>query len=285
MTESKRKVLITGCSDGSLGAGLATALHQAGLHVYATSRDTNKMANLAALGIDTLELDVLSDSSITACAAKISELDILINNAGTSHPMPIADLNVPEAKQLFDLNVWSYIAVTQAFLPVLLKSTHGAIIANQTSAAGLLPIPWQATYNASKAAISAFSDTMRLELEPFGIKVIDLKTSLVKSNMVSDVKRIGPKLPDGSIYEPARGLIESFMAGELFIGGGQDQVEWADAVLKELLKDEPPLVIYTGESSELTPQLPGKPGQLDEMVRTMSLLDKVEEVLKEGRQT
>lgn len=284
MTESKRKVLITGCSDGSLGAGLASALHKAGLHVYATARDTKKMANLAALGIDTRELDVLSDSSIAACAAKIPELDILINNAGTNHPMPVVDLDIPAAKKLFDLNVWSYIAVTQAFLPVLLKSTHGAIIANQTSAAGVLAVPWQATYNASKAAMSAFSDTMRLELESFGIKVIDLKTSLVKSNMVSEVKKTtGPKLPQGSIFEPARELVESILRGDPYVGGGQDQAEWAEAVLKDLLKDEPPLVIYTGENSEMTSQLPVKPGQLDDMLKGMTQLDKVAEILKKDK--
>lgn len=281
MSESKRKVLITGCSDGSLGAALAVALHKAGLHVYATSRDTRKMANLAALGIDVLELDVLSGSSIVACAANIPELDMLINNAGTTYSMPVADLNIPEAKQIFDLNVWSYIAVTQAFLPLLLKSTHHAIIVNQTSAAGLLPIPFQATYNASKAAIAAFSDTMRLELEGFGVRVIDLKTSLVKSNMVTSVKKMnGPKLPESSIFEPARELVETVLRGDPFMGGGQDQVEWADAVLKELLKDDPPLVIYTGENSEMTPQLPGKPGQLDEMMKSITLLDKVEGILK-----
>ncbi|KAJ4413379.1 hypothetical protein N0V82_008595 [Gnomoniopsis sp. IMI 355080] len=283
MTESKRRVLITGCSDGSLGAALASALHKAGLHVYATSRDPKKMAKLAALGIDILELDVLSSSSISACAAKISELDILINNAGTNYLMPVADINISDAKQLFDLNVWSYIAVTQAFLPTLLKSTHGAIIANQTSAAGLLPIPWQATYNASKAAISAFSDTMRLELQSFGVKVVDLKTSLVKSNMISDVEKTGPKLPRGSIYEPARDIVESYMRGDTLAGGGQDQVEWADALSKQLLKDEPPLVLFTGENSDAVQQISSKPGQMDEMMKSISLLDKVEEVLNKDR--
>lgn len=283
MSVSKRKVLITGCSDGSLGAALALALHKAGLHVYATARDTKKMASLAALGVETLELDVLSSSSIATVAANIPEIDVLINNAGTNYTMPVADLDIAGAKQLFDLNVWSYIAITQAFLPVLLKSCHGAIIVNQTSAAGLMPIPWQATYNASKAAISAFSDTMRLELEPFGIKVIDLKTSLVKSNMISDVKKTGPSLPKGSIYEPAKELVESYLRGDPFVGAGQDQVEWAEAVLKELLKDEPPLVIYTGENSDMTSQLPGKPGQLDGLLKSMTMLDKVEKIVKRER--
>lgn len=82
MSPSKRTVLITGCSDGGLGAALALAFHEAGLHVYATARNPSKMSQLAALGMETLTLDILSDSSIAACRSKLSSLDILVNNAG-----------------------------------------------------------------------------------------------------------------------------------------------------------------------------------------------------------
>ncbi|CAN8105469.1 unnamed protein product [Discula destructiva] len=284
MTESKRKVLITGCSDGSLGAALSTALHHAGLHVYATARDTTKASKQAALGIEVLELDVLSDESIAACAAKIPELDILINNAGGHYAMPVVDLDVTEGKKWFDLNVWSYITVSQAFLPALLKAPNGGIIANQTSAAGFMPVPFQATYNASKAAIAMFSDTMRLELQSFGIKVIDLRTSLVKSNIITGGTDLSKKLPQGSIFEPAREEVESILRATKFAGKGQDQKEWAQDVLKELLKDDPPLVIYTGENAELTPELPAKPGQIDDMLKSFVGLDEVEQLVAKGRQ-
>lgn len=128
----KRSVLITGCSDGGLGSALAIAFHQAGLHVYATARNPSKMSQMKTLGIETLTLDVLSESSIAACVNKISDLDILVNNAGSGYTMPVSDVSIAEAKKLFDLNVWSYIAVTQAFLPLLLKSK--GMIVNQTSA-------------------------------------------------------------------------------------------------------------------------------------------------------
>jgi NADP-dependent 3-hydroxy acid dehydrogenase YdfG len=153
---TKRTVLITGCSDGSIGAALATSFHKAGLHVYATTRNPTKMAGLAALGIKTLALDVLDQSSIDAAASKIPNLDILVNNAGSMYAMPFSDLSIAKAKELFEINVWSYLAVTQAFLPLLLKSK--GMIVNQTSGASVLPIPWQSAYNASKAAIAMFSD-------------------------------------------------------------------------------------------------------------------------------
>jgi 1-acylglycerone phosphate reductase len=163
MASSKQTVLITGCSEGGMGAALATAFHEAGLHVYATARDLSKMTQLASLGIETFVLDILSDSSIASCVSKLSSrnLDILINNAGASASMPISDLSLPEAKKIFDVNVWSQLAVTQAFLPLLLTSK--GMIVNQTSVVSATAVPFQSAYGASKAAIAMFSDTMRLE--------------------------------------------------------------------------------------------------------------------------
>jgi len=122
MSSSKRTVLITGCSDGGLGAALAIAFHKAGLHVYATARNPSKMKQLQSLGIKTLTVDVLSDSSIASCVGQISSLDILVYNAGGAYTMPESAISLLEAKKFFDLNVWSYLAMTQAFLPLLLKS-------------------------------------------------------------------------------------------------------------------------------------------------------------------
>lgn len=146
-----------------MGAALAIAFHEAGLHVYATARDLSKMAQLASLGIQTLVLDIQSSSSIAACIIGLSScnIDILVNNAGVSASMPVSDLSLSEAKKLFDVNVWSQLAVTQAFLPLLLKSK--GMIVNNTSVVSTTAIPFQSAYNASKAAMAMFSDSMRLE--------------------------------------------------------------------------------------------------------------------------
>jgi len=146
-----------------MGAALAVAFHEAGLHVFATARDLSKMKQLASLGIETLELDIGSESSIAACVREVSsrKLDVLVNNAGTSASMPISDMSLQEAKTIFDVNVWSQLAVTQAFLPLLLKSK--GMIVNQTSVVSTMAVPFQSAYNASKAAMAMFSDSMRLE--------------------------------------------------------------------------------------------------------------------------
>jgi len=146
-----------------MGAALAIAFHEADLRVYATARDLLKMTHLRSLGIETLVLDIQSEASIAACLSRVSSstLDILVNNAGASASMPISDLSLFEARKIFEINVWSQLAVTQAFLPLLLEAK--GMIVNQTSVVATTAIPFQSAYNASKAAMAIFSDSMRLE--------------------------------------------------------------------------------------------------------------------------
>ncbi|KAK8073517.1 hypothetical protein PG994_004416 [Apiospora phragmitis] len=239
MSDNKPTVLITGCSDGGLGAALALAFHAAGFHVYATARDVAKMAQLCATAnaattveqsqttgmIETLSLDVQSAASIADCVARVKRLDILVNNAGALLTMPVADVSIAQAKDIFDINVWGVLAVTQAFLPLLLESARrrstgggsgGGIVAVNTSVASTVPVPFYGVYSASKAAMAMFCDTMRLELDAFGVHVVELKTGAVgptrlvanNTSLASTVGghgSTGPILPEKSIYAPARG--------------------------------------------------------------------------------
>ncbi|KAF5026930.1 hypothetical protein F66182_960 [Fusarium sp. NRRL 66182] len=277
----KQTVLITGCSDGGMGAALAIALHQAGLHVYATARNPAKMQNLSSIGIQTLVLDVQSPSSITECVAKIPALDILINNAGGQYVMPVVDVDIDEAKKLYDLNVWSHLAVTQAFLPLLLKSSNGMIV-NHTSVAAVTTIPFQAIYNSSKAAFSMISDSMRLELQAFNIKVVELKTGVVRTNLIKNLQESSKaSLPKGSIYEPAREVVDKAIKQEGFEGQGLLAQDWADAVARDLLKANPPSVIWRGESACLARVSTVMPyGMFDGMVKKMSGLGAAEEMVR-----
>ncbi|KAI0103903.1 putative polyketide synthase [Nemania sp. FL0031] len=139
---SPRTILITGCSDGSLGSVLAIAFQKAGWKVFASARNTSKLKKAEEAGITTVQLDTLSDESIASCVSKVSELaggslDGLLNNAGAGYSMPLLDVDLNKARQLFDLNVWSLVSVTRAFLPLLMKSTHGAIVVNNTACSSL----------------------------------------------------------------------------------------------------------------------------------------------------
>lgn len=283
---SQRTVLITGCSDGSLGAGLAIAYHNAGLYVYATSRKSETMTGLRKAGIETLELDVCDSASIAVVVAKIPSLDILVNNAGTGYSMPITDIDFKDAKALFDLNVWSYIGVTQAFFPLLRRSERNPMVVNQTSGAGVLGVPFQSVYNASKAAMMLFSETMRMEFASFGIQVIDLRTTMVKSNMLAADKpyKNAKVLPEGSAWEPVKNIVEPTMRGERFMGHGWETQVWADKTVKALLKNNPPFVIYGGEawmSAKFAPMLPH--GSMDGWITKLTGLDKAAEILKKHK--
>ncbi|KAG6353666.1 hypothetical protein INS49_005374 [Diaporthe citri] len=282
-TKESRIVLITGCSDGGMGAALAEALHKAGLTVYATARDPAKMKSLSSLEIVTLQLDVESETSIAACVKQVPELDILINNAGQNFLMPVADISIAEAKKIYDINVWAHIAVTQAFLPLLLKSKGPGMIVNQTSIGGVSTIPFRAVYHSAKAAFIMISDTMRLELQPFGIKVIDLRTGLIKTNLIGNIQQTKrTELPKGSIFEPARDLVERELTQKDHEEEGTDPSEWAQSVVGELLKPNPSPVIWKGEKALLSRIAAVAPfGTFDGFVRKLSGFDKVEQRLRE----
>ncbi|KAF2718105.1 NAD(P)-binding protein [Polychaeton citri CBS 116435] len=275
METTQKRVLITGCSEGGMGAALAIAFQEAGLRVYATARDPSRMASLGRAGIEILTLDILSAESIAACVTKVPRLDILVNNAGASYSMPLSDMSIDDAKRLFDINVWAHLATTQAFLPLLLESK--GMVVNQTSVVGAAAVPFQSAYNASKAAMSMFSDCQRLELEPFGVKIIDLKTGAVASNLIKNQKASTPiSLPRGSIYGPAREAVESAMRNDKMADVGTPAKQWAKEVVGDLLKKNPPLVIWRGANAMLGRIGTVMPhGMMDSMIKKMTGLDVV----------
>ena len=258
MSAPQRTILITGCSTNGLGHGLAMAMQARGLRVFATARNPDKMTGLAEKGIETLTLDVLSADSINACVDEVRRrtsgtLDILINNAGGGYNMPVSDIDVAEAKKLFDLNVWSYITVTQAFLPLLLASakkdttspSRPTMIVNNTSVSSVEPTPHNSVYNASKAAVAMFSDHMRLEFQPFGISVVDLKTGCVHTNFHANHQDGLASLPSTSIYMPVKEETEQAMRGSAF--SHREGLEtWSRNVVDDLLRRRPRAQIWRG---------------------------------------
>ena len=280
MSNSPRTVLITGCSDGGLGAALALSFHRAGLHVYATTRDPAKMTSLKSAGIETLALDVLSQTSIDTCVSKLARLDILVNNAGGGLNMSISDLDIAQAKSLFDLNTWAPIAVTQAFLPLLLRSK--GMVVNNTSVSSTLGLPFQSTYCASKAALAMFSDVLRLELQPFGVTVIDLKTGAVLSNFFRNhQKQVGSRLPEDSIYAPARAAAERAMSGDMMSTMGMPSPPWADQVVRDLVRKKPSPKIWRGAQATLSWLGTWVPfGMMDGKIKQVAGFDVVEEELR-----
>ncbi|KAI1278203.1 hypothetical protein F5Y07DRAFT_361054 [Xylaria sp. FL0933] len=283
---SGRTILITGCSDGSLGSALALAFHKAGWRVFASGRNLAKLKKCEEAGIELVQLDTLSNESIASCAAKVKELtggslDGLLNNAGAGYNMPLLDIDMAKARQLFDLNVWSLIDVTRGLMPLLMKSTRGAIVVNNTACASVTAgsVPFSGVYNASKAAAASLTETLRLELEPFNIKVINLMTGGVRSTFHSNAPEA--KLPPTSLYNVAKEPIEKVMSGADAVNGS-DPTHWADEVVKELSKRNPPHWVWKGKFSTIVRVASHLPvGMLDGTMKSMVGLDVVEKKVKE----
>ncbi|ETS80421.1 hypothetical protein PFICI_07950 [Pestalotiopsis fici W106-1] len=278
--QEKRTVLVTGCSDNGLGTALAIAFHDAGYHVYATARTVTKMQQCAAHGIQTLALDIQSESSLAECVAQVGDrLDILVNNAGAMMTMPVSDTAISQAKEVFDVNVWGTLAAIQAFLPLLIKSK--GIIVNNTSISSTLVIPYGGAYGASKAALAMFSDMLRVEIAAFGVRVVDLKTGVVGPTNLGKNERSTPVLPEGSIYAPAKDLVEKGLRREDFEETGMPPAAWARKIVQDLEKKSPPSLIWRGQSALLAWVVTLLPhGLLDGVIKKATHFAEVEEVIK-----
>ncbi|KAK5046205.1 hypothetical protein LTR84_008662 [Exophiala bonariae] len=253
---STKAVLVTGCSDGGLGSALCLALQNKGYRVFATARNVAKMSAVEAVGIQCLALEVTSNESIKTCVAEVSKLtggtlDVLVNNAGRDYMMPVLDIDLDQMRATFETNVFSYVAITRAFFPLLVRSTQNPMIVNNTSVNSLLPLAFNRGYNASKAAAAMLSSQMRVELHNFGIKLVELKTGAVKSNIWTfDPNDTTRQLPPSSVYESKKELLEK----SVFQQDSKNAMpadQWAAQVVKDITKANPPPIVWKGGSAWL----------------------------------
>ncbi|RYP37775.1 hypothetical protein DL767_002790 [Monosporascus sp. MG133] len=203
MTPStKRSILITGASKGGAGNALALAFAAQGLRVFSTARSLESMTNLQENGIETLTLDVTSPESIASLKDEITKrtggkLDILFNNAGAMYEAPAIEADPSRVRKMFDTNVFGVFDVVAAFAPLLIStvpnSSSSPTVVNVASILARLPFPFSSAYNATKAAVSAYSDTLRLELSPLGVRVVTLFMGEVSTGLMStDNINFGP---------------------------------------------------------------------------------------------
>jgi len=243
-------VLITGCSKGGIGHALALAYHEHGLRVFATARRLESMPELVKLGIHTFELDVCEDESIKKALEWVSgqtggSLDVLVNNAGQSYVLPATDYELAKIKKLFDVNVFGVMNMCHTTIPLLRASTYrgGARIINVGSVVGIMPAPFEAAYNASKAAIHSYGDSLRVELDPFNIKVITVITGGVRSNITINNH---VDLPEDSLYDLMRDLFYERRVGRSQKGPWPAGA-YALKVVQQSLRSSPPAQIWAGK--------------------------------------
>ena len=174
-----RVALVTGCSSG-IGEATALALAESGFRVFASGRTMAGIEHLRgrAPGLEPIELDVSDDASIQRAVAHVfnaaGRIDILVNNAGFAIFGAVEDLPREELRRQFEVNVFGAMALCRAVLPVMRRQGDGYVV-NVSSVAGRVSTPLLGAYCASKFALEAFSDSLRVEARPFGVKVVTVE--------------------------------------------------------------------------------------------------------------
>ena len=213
MSNSTKVILITGASSG-FGCAIAKALTAKDYRVFGTVR-TPRAA--PSDGFTTLRLDVTQDESVRACISEVIQvagrIDAVINNAGIGIAGAIEDTTAAEAQAQFDTNFFGLHRVCRAVLPYLRAQRAGTII-NMSSLAGRIPLPFQGFYSATKFAIEAYTEALRMEVRPFGVSVSMIEPGDFATSFTANRRMTNETIPASPYYEPATRAIATMARDE-----------------------------------------------------------------------
>ena len=262
---------ITGCSTG-FGRELAKLTLDRGWPTVVTALDKARVADLAQGRDNVLALDLdVTDSGQVHAAAKAAEervgrIDVLVNNAGYGYQAAIEEGEEDEIRAMFDANVFGLFAMTRAVLPGMRARRSGHII-NITSMAGFMGLPGSGYYAATKHAVEGFSDSLRLEVAPLGIKVIGVEPGPFRTDWAGrSLKQTPSRIAD---YAETAGARMSSTAG---YSGKQpgDPVRAGEAMIAATQADEAPrhLVLGAIAYTAVTDKLKERLAQIDRWKET-----------------
>lgn len=182
--KEKKVILVTGASSG-IGYETALLLARQGHKVYAAARRFDLLRTLSDEDVTPLKLDVTDEASMVACINHILNLeghvDVLINNAGYGYLGAIENVSMEEARRQLEVNVFGMARLCQLVLPSMRERGKGRII-NTSSVAGKAVLYFGGWYNVSKFSVEAFSDALRMEMQPFGVDVVMIEPGGIKTN-------------------------------------------------------------------------------------------------------
>jgi NAD(P)-dependent dehydrogenase (short-subunit alcohol dehydrogenase family) len=187
MTVSQKQVvLVTGASSG-IGRACAELLAGRGYRVYGASRRP-----VPSPSVESIAMDIRNDASVrdavSAVIAREGRIDILVNNAGIALAGAVEDTSIEEARDQFDVNFFGVLRTCRAVLPVMREQRAGYIV-NIGSIAGLVAIPYQGFYSASKFALEGLSESLRLEVRPFGVHVVLIEPGDHRTGLTDNRRR------------------------------------------------------------------------------------------------
>ena len=183
---AQRLVVVTGASTG-MGAAAARELARRGFHVLAGVRRDRDADAIRTTGVEPVILDITESEHVAALAARVAgdprPLHALVNNAGIQVNAPVEVLPMAQWRSVFEVNLFGHIAVTQALLPVLLRS--GGRVINISSIGGRIAMPTYGAYAGAKFALEAVSDSLRREVAPLGVRVVVVEPGGVRTEMAT----------------------------------------------------------------------------------------------------
>ena len=195
--------LVTGASSG-IGGATALELAKLGFSVYGVARRVERMQTLANLGISVLHMDLTDDASMTSGVRRVLEeqgrLDVLVNNAGYGAYGAVETVPMEEARRQFEVNLFGLARLVQLVTPTMREQASGRII-NVSSIGGKIAEPLGAWYHATKFALEGLSDSLRVELAPFGIDVVIIEPGPINTEWTPTARRSLVERSRGTAYE------------------------------------------------------------------------------------
>ena len=227
-------VLITGASSG-IGKSIGEYLHNQDFIVYGTSRNPKKYSNsiFTLLKLDVNDVDSIN-ISVKEIIKKEGKIDVLINNAGKGITGPLEETPIIEMKKTFDTNFFGVMQVCNSVLPQMRKQNKGLII-NITSIAGDMGLPYRGIYSASKAALSIYTEALRLETKQFNIDVVDVAPGDFATNIAAG--RFHTPLFEKSAYKKHYSKVLEQIDDE--VDGGLQPIIMAKAIAKIIKNSSP----------------------------------------------
>jgi len=247
MKDTDRIVLITGASSG-IGKACAEYLTNNGYHVFGTSRKVSKSANNT---FELIEMDINDDISVEKgikyIIKKEGRIDILVNNAGYGISGAIEDTSMTKAKEQFETNFFGIHRICKEILPIMRKQKNGYII-NISSIGGIIGLPFQGFYSASKFALEGWTESLRMEVSPFGIKVVLIEPGDIKTSFTHKREKISFLLKNSPYRENA---VKTLNVVEKDEQGGPSPIKVAFLLENIINKNSPKLRYKVGSFTQI----------------------------------
>jgi NAD(P)-dependent dehydrogenase (short-subunit alcohol dehydrogenase family) len=218
--QKSRVVLVTGATDG-LGRAAAVLFAERGYRAFAGGRNAQRLAALEELAqqrklpLVPLALDVTDEASAERAVAEIERqagpVDILVNNAGIAIGAAAEEITIADYKKVLETNFFAIIRMAQRVLPEMRRRRCGRII-NMSSISGKVAIPLMGAYSASKYALEAFSDALRLELYPFDVRVVLIEPGYIPTSMNQTASELSSAYAKNAESSPYRGVYQRFLS-------------------------------------------------------------------------